>query len=234
VSTPAPLVVSGTSRRFGGVQALDDVSLTVDPGSVHALIGPNGSGKTTLLNVVSGAITPDAGTVTLAGTAVTRLPPHLHAAAGMARTFQVPSLFPGLTVGDHLVLARQEAHGAPLPSAYADFARRLGSLPVEALSLSDRRSLEIAMAMCARPAVLLLDEPAAGLAFQESRGLVEMLKAMRRDIGCAIVCVEHDMEIVRGLAERVVCLHRGRVLSEGTMDEISADAEVRRAYLGHA
>jgi ABC-type branched-subunit amino acid transport system ATPase component len=82
--------------------------------------------------------------------------------------------------------------------------------------------------------VLLLDEPAAGLAFQESRGLVEMLKAMRRDIGCAIVCVEHDMEIVRGLAERVVCLHRGRVLSEGTMDEISADAEVRRAYLGHA
>jgi branched-chain amino acid transport system permease protein len=228
------LAADGIVKRFEGNLVLDHAAITVRPGEIVCLIGPNGAGKTTLLNVVSGAITPDAGTVTLAGTAVTRLPPHLHAAAGMARTFQVPSLFPGLTVGDHLVLARQEAHGAPLPSAYADFARRLGSLPVEALSLSDRRSLEIAMAMCARPAVLLLDEPAAGLAFQESRGLVEMLKAMRRDIGCAIVCVEHDMEIVRGLAERVVCLHRGRVLSEGTMDEISADAEVRRAYLGHA
>ena len=160
-------------------------------------------------------------------------PPHRRVGSGLGRTFQVPSLFPGLTVSEHFVLARQEAANPPVPRPYQEFVRRHGSTPVEKLSLSDRRSLEIGMALCSQPDVLLLDEPAAGLAHNEARRLATTLSAMRDEIGCAIVCVEHDMEIVRGMADRVICLHQGRILSEGTMDEVSADPEVRRAYLGH-
>jgi len=138
-------------------------------------------------------------------------------------------------VAEHLILARQEAGMAvPLPQAYARLERDHAGVRVELLPLSDRRSLEIAMALCARPAVLLLDEPAAGLARNDAAALAKTLRALREQVGCAIVCVEHDMEIVRNLADRVVCLHRGKVISEGTMDEVSADAEVRRAYLGLA
>jgi branched-chain amino acid transport system permease protein len=230
----AALVAEGIVKHFEGNLALDGAGLSVQPGEIVCLIGPNGAGKTTLLNVLSGAIPLDGGTVELSGVAVTRAPTHRRIAAGLARTFQVPSLFPGLTVDEHLILARQEAGNAPLPAAYQDFAARHGGTAAEALSLSDRRMLEIAMAMCARPTVLLLDEPAAGLAYQESKGLVDTLRRMRDELGCAIVCVEHDMEIVRGLADRVICLHHGRVLKAGTMDDISADDEVRRAYLGLA
>ena len=156
-------------------------------------------------------------------------------AAGLARTFQVPSLFPGLSVNEHLLLARQEAGlVVPLPESYVSLEKEYGERRVETLSLSDRRSLEIAMALCSRPDVLLLDEPAAGLARNEAGKLAKTLRALRQEVGCAIVCVEHDMEIVRDLADRVVCLHHGRIISEGSMDEVSADASVRQAYLGLA
>jgi branched-chain amino acid transport system permease protein len=122
----------------------------------------------------------------------------------------------------------------PLPLAYARLERNYGARRAEMLSLSDRRSLEIAMALCSRPAILLLDEPAAGLAHNDARALAQTLRALRDEVGCAIICVEHDMEIVRDLADRVICLHRGKVISEGTMNEVSANAEVRRAYLGLA
>jgi branched-chain amino acid transport system permease protein len=212
---------------------LDGVDLRVKAREIVCLIGPNGAGKTTLLNVLTGAIECDAGSVTLRRARIETTPPHQRVAAGLARTFQIPSLFPGLTVAEHLILARQEAGMVvPLPDAYARLEHDHGGQRVEMLPLSDRRSLEIAMALCSRPAVLLLDEPAAGLARHEASALAKTLRALREQVGCAIVCVEHDMEIVRDLADRVICLHRGRVLREGTMDEVAADAEVRSAYLG--
>ncbi|MDE1971849.1 MAG: branched-chain amino acid ABC transporter ATP-binding protein/permease, partial [Hyphomicrobiales bacterium] len=227
------LAAEAIVKRFAGNTVLDGVDLRIKPREIVCLIGPNGAGKTTLINVLSGAIDCDSGSVTLRGEHIERTPPDRRVAAGLARTFQVPSLFPGLTVAEHLILARQEAGMAtPLPEAYARLEREHAGLRVEMLSLSDRRSLEIAMALCSRPDVLLLDEPAAGLARNDAGALAKTLRALRDHAGCAIVCVEHDMEIVRDLADRVVCLHHGRVISEGTMDHVSANAEVRRAYLG--
>lgn len=229
------LACAGIVKRFTGNLALDGVSLRVKPAEIVCLIGPNGAGKSTLLNVFSGAIACDAGSVTLDGERIEGAPPHRRVAAGLARTFQVPSLFPGLSVREHLLLARQEAGVVvPLPGNYALLENEHGDQKVETLSLSDRRSLEIAMALCTRPAVLLLDEPAAGLARAEAGTLAKTLRALRTEVGCAIVCVEHDMEIVRDLADRVICLHRGRIISEGSMDQVSADTGVRQAYLGVA
>jgi branched-chain amino acid transport system permease protein len=188
-----------------------------------------------LLGVLSGDVAADAGAVTLAGKRIEAEPPHARVAAGLARTFQVPSLFPGLSVREHLILARQEAGGCvALPRAYARLESEEGDRSVDDLSLSDRRSLEIAMALCSSPTTLLLDEPAAGLARAEANRLAATLRALRDELGCAIVCVEHDMEIVRDLADRVVCLHRGQIISDGSMEAVSADPEVRRAYLGMA
>jgi branched-chain amino acid transport system permease protein len=227
------LAAEGIIKRFAGNRVLDGVDLRIKPREIVCLIGPNGAGKTTLLNILSGAIECDAGSVILRGRHIETASPHRRVAAGLARTFQIPSLFPGLSVAEHLILAREQAGVVvPLPPAYARLERNHGSQRAEMLSLSDRRSLEIAMALCSRPAVLLLDEPAAGLAHNDARALAKTLRAMREEVGCAIVCVEHDMEIVRDLADRVVCLHRGKVISEGTMDEVSANAEVRSAYLG--
>jgi branched-chain amino acid transport system permease protein len=220
-------------KRFAGNMVLNGVNLRIKPQEIVCLIGPNGAGKTTLLNILSGAIECDEGSVVLQGKHVENAPPHQRVAAGLARTFQIPSLFPGLTVSEHLILARQQAGMVtPLPPAYSRLEREYAGQRVELLSLSDRRSLEITMALCSSPAVLLLDEPAAGLARNAAGALAKTLRALREEVGCAIICVEHDMEIVRDLADRVVCLHRGKVISEGTMDEVSANAEVRRAYLG--
>jgi branched-chain amino acid transport system permease protein len=231
----AVLEASGTVKRFAGNTVLDRVDLAVSPGEIVCLIGPNGAGKSTLLNVLTGALASDAGTVALRGERVDTAPPHQRVAAGLARTFQIPSLFPGLTVAEHLILARQEAGAAvTLPLSYQCLEKEHGADRVELLSLSDRRSLEIAMALCSRPDIVLLDEPAAGLARNEARALAKTLRSLRDQVGCAILCVEHDMEIVRDLADRVVCLHYGKVISEGSMDEVSADAQVRRAYLGIA
>ncbi len=222
-------------KSFAGNKVLNGVDLRVKPAEIICLIGPNGAGKSTLLNVFSGAITCDSGTVTLSGVRIEETPPHNRVTAGLARTFQVPSLFPGLSVNEHLMLARQEAgFVVPLPASYAALEKEYGAQRVETLSLSDRRSLEIAMALCSRPAVLLLDEPAAGLARNDAGKLAKTLRALRDEVGCAIICVEHDMEIVRDLADRVVCLHHGRIISEGSMDEVSADMNVRQAYLGMA
>ncbi len=229
------LACTGIEKNFVGNRVLSSVTLAVKPAEIVCLIGPNGAGKSTLLNVFSGALQPDAGTVTLGGRSIEETPPHERVAAGLARTFQVPSLFAGLSVNEHLMLARQEAgFVAPLPAGYAALETRHGDQRVETLSLSDRRALEIAMALCARPEVLLLDEPAAGLARNDAGKLAQTLRALRDEVGCAIVCVEHDMEIVRDLADRVICLHHGRIISEGTMDVVSADPIVRRAYLGMA
>jgi branched-chain amino acid transport system permease protein len=234
LSGDAPVLEArGVVKSFAGNIVLDGVDIAMKPAEIVCLIGPNGAGKSTFLNVLTGALMCDAGVVVLRGVRVDLAPPHQRVAAGLARTFQVPSLFPGLSVAEHLILARQEAGAAvSLPPSYERLEQEHGAERVELLSLSDRRSLEIAMALCSRPDVLLLDEPAAGLARNEAGALARTLRGLRDEVGCAILCVEHDMEIVRDLADRVVCLHYGRVISEGSMDEVSADPEVRRAYLG--
>ena len=229
------LVADRIVKRFEGAVAVDGPTLRVADREVVCLIGPNGAGKTTLLNVISGALSPESGVITLGATELTGTPPFRRVVAGLGRTFQVPSLFPGLTVAEHLILARQQGRAiTELPAAYRELEDAHGHTPAEALSMSDRRSLEIAMTLCLRPRVLLLDEPAAGLAHQETRSLARSLLSIRDTLGCSIVAVEHDMDIVRELADRVVCLHQGQVIADGTMDEVSADAGVRSAYLGAA
>ena len=233
--TMAALDVDDLTVRLGGNTILDSLELSVAPEEIVCLIGPNGAGKSTLLNVLSGQLSASAGRMRLGTRDLAATSAADRVELGVGRTFQVPSLFPNLTVSEHLALARQE--GGPdvdLPQRYEEMAATLADVPIEKLSLGDRRLLEIGMAICLRPRFLLLDEPAAGLARHEAELLVQDLKTLRAEAGCAIICVEHDMDLVRRLADRVICLHRGTVLSQGTMDEVSADPNVRRSYLGQA
>jgi branched-chain amino acid transport system permease protein len=231
--TGGALVVRELVKQFGVTRAVDGVSLEVAAGEIVCLIGPNGAGKTTLLNVVSGDLVQDGGSVAIFGRELGSISPHRRSRLALGRTFQVPSLFAGLTVGEHLDLARFEAGGEfHLPAAYERFRQELAHLRVEQLSLGDRRSLEIALALSRNPRLLLLDEPAAGLARDEARSLAGTLRDVRDRAGCAMVAVEHDMEIVRLLADRVLVLHRGMVLFHGSMDEVSSNSDVRDAYLG--
>lgn len=229
------LQVAGAVKRFGAYAAVDGVSLSVSAGEIVCLVGPNGAGKTTLLNLISGELERDGGRIVLIGRDVTRAPVHARVAAGLARTFQVPSLFTELTVREHLTLARQEAPAAPeLPGIFERFDGPLAELRPGELSLGDRRALEIAIALAAAPQLLLLDEPAAGLAREDAYELARMLLRIRERLGCAMVAVEHDMEIVRMLADRVIVLHRGAILSDGSWEQVHRDEQVRAAYLGAA
>jgi branched-chain amino acid transport system permease protein len=227
------LVATGTVKRFGAICALAGVDLAVGPGEIVCLVGPNGAGKTTLLNVISGDLRGSEGRVEVLGRDVTRMAVHRRSRLGVARTFQVPSLFAELTVAEQLTLSRQEAgREVALPASYAGLESALAGRRARDLSLGERRYLEIAIALAHLPRVLLLDEPAAGLARAEAAGLARDILAIRDQLGCSVVAVEHDMEIVRLLADRVVVLHRGHVLAEGSIDEISGDVHVRDAYLG--
>lgn len=218
---------------LGGSTIINKLDLSIRSSEIVCIIGPNGAGKSTMLNAVSGLLPSSSGTILLKGRDVTATSSSTRARLGLSRTFQVPSLFPELTVGDHMTLARQEGSAGDVqPERYRRLEQMHGNVPVGKLSLGERRMLEISMALARRPDVLLLDEPAAGLARSESELLVEDLKELRQRTGCAIVCVEHDMELVRKLADRVICLHQGRILKEGTMDQVSADPDVRRSYLG--
>lgn len=235
VPAQGSLRITDLTVRLGGNTILDRLDLSVAPSEIVCLIGPNGAGKSTLLNALSGQLSATTGRMELGSYEFTATSAANRVSLGVGRTFQVPSLFPNLTVSEHLALARQE--GGPdlhLPQRYEEMAVAVADVPIEKLSLGDRRLLEIGMAMCLRPRFLLLDEPAAGLARHEAELLVQDLKTLRAEAGCAIICVEHDMELVRTLADRVICLHRGAVLSQGTMDEVSADPDVRKSYLGQA
>ncbi|MGO4834838.1 ABC transporter ATP-binding protein, partial [Rhizobiaceae sp. 2RAB30] len=229
------LEVRDLTVKLGGNTIVDGLGFSARQSEIVCIIGPNGAGKSTFLNALSGLLSTTSGSIVFGGRDITKLGADRRALLGLARTFQVPSLFPDLTVREHLSLARQEGSAdAYLPARYRLMEERRGDVLVEKLSLGDRRLLEISMALSMRPQVLLLDEPAAGLARHESELLVKDLKEMRNATGCAVICVEHDMELVRTLADRVVCLHQGRVLSEGTMDQVSGDENVRRSYLGQA
>lgn len=251
----APLDVDGLSVRFGGLRALDGVSLRVPPRAIVGLIGPNGAGKTTLFDCVTGAVAPHRGLVQLFGRDVTGWPTHRRARLGVGRTFQRLELFGSLTVRENLVAA-VEAHlrkggvfsdllalpGSVETRADAlDLARpvmeRVGlasyaEVPAGDLPIGLARMVELGRALCSFPKLLLLDEPSSGLSGEESRGLARLLREIRDERGRSMLVVEHDMSFVLGLAEYVYVLDFGKLLAEGTPDEVRADPSVRAAYLG--
>ncbi|MEU6546288.1 ABC transporter ATP-binding protein [Streptomyces sp. NPDC046859] len=255
VSTTAPpeLAVTDVTVRFAGLTALDTVSFTVAPGTVHALIGPNGAGKSTCFNVLSGLCRPASGTVRLGEADLTRLAPHRIAALGVARTFQNIVTTQG-TVADNLMLGRHAlsragfaASALRLPHARREQrehlarAREIAELtglaehfdsPVALLSYGDRKRVEFARALCLEPSVLLLDEPVAGMNAAERARAVEVVHTVRAELGLSVVLVEHDMGLVMRLADEVTVLDFGRVIAHGTPDEVRGDPEVLRAYLG--
>jgi branched-chain amino acid transport system ATP-binding protein len=245
--SPPALLLEDVSRHFGGLKAVDNVRLMVAPGARHALIGPNGAGKTTLFNLISGELTVTSGRVVMFGTDVSRLAPHQRAALGLARTFQITKLFPGLTVFENVLLACEALDRRKLSmhrdvASYPDLTQRanelmerfglsaVGNETSANLSYGDQRKLEVALSMAGQPRLLLLDEPMAGLPSGESRTMHELLEKL--DPGIAVLLIEHDMDVAFAFAERITVLHQGRVLTEGHKDEVSANGTVQQIYLG--
>ncbi|MEE9269398.1 MAG: ABC transporter ATP-binding protein [Candidatus Krumholzibacteria bacterium] len=236
------------SKAFGGVHAVDGVSIAVPPGQRRALIGPNGAGKTTLFNCLTGSMSPSAGRIMLFGKDVTSVAEHRRTAMGIGRTFQITNVFHDLTVVENVLLALQgtsrrkwvfhrsmdffrsnwERAGAELERV--GLAGR-ASDTVGSLSYGERRQLELALALASTPRVLLLDEPASGLSPGERKRIAEILAELQREI--TIVFIEHDMSVVLGLADKVTVLHRGRAIMEGTPDEVKASREIQEIYLGN-
>ena len=241
------LRVQNLVRRFGGIVATDNVSLDVAQGELHAIIGPNGAGKTTLISQLTGHLAPDAGSVSLAGRDITRMPAYRRCALGLARSFQITSLLLDFTAADNVALAAQ-AHDGHSFRFFADARKETGlraaaqaalqrvglteraNVLVSKLSHGEQRELELAVALATKPQLLLLDEPMAGLGVTESQRMVKLLLELRREV--SIVLVEHDMEAVFALADRITVLVYGRVIASGDPDAIRNNEEVKRAYLG--
>lgn len=246
---PEPLLLRlrGLRKRFGGLTVTDDVSLTVQHGEIHAIIGPNGAGKTTLINQISGTLRPDSGSVEFAGQNVTGWPLPRLARAGLARSFQVTCLIPGFTALENAALAAQASSGssfrfigrasrdAALNAAARAALDRVGlgtraGVLAGSLSHGEKRHLELAVAIATRPRLLLLDEPLAGAGPEETARLIALLRDLRTEFG--ILLIEHDMDAVFALANRISVLVYGRIVVTGTAAEIRAHPEVRSAYLG--
>ena len=245
------LQVQGASKRFGSLVALGDVSLTIEPGELRAIIGPNGAGKTTFFNLVSGLFAPTTGAILFDGRDVTALAPDQRVARGMARTFQITEIFPELSVADNLRVAVEIAAGYRLRAWLGRSARKgvekriaelleMGSLAdkkdvrVGALSHGDQRTTEIMMSLALRPLLLMLDEPTAGMGDQETYDIAKLVRRLHRQAGLTIMLIEHDMRVVFNLADRIMVLAEGRVLAEGTPQEIAVSDKVQAAYLGKA
>ncbi len=238
----APLLqVAALSKAFGGLLAVDDLSFTIDPGEVLGLLGPNGSGKTTTFGLVAGALRPDRGDILFAGRPVTRWPASRRAAVGIARTFQLIRVFLSLTARENVLVACLYGRGrARSPArARADACALLEQVGMahkrdaraRDLTLGERRRLEIARALATRPRLLLLDEPVAGLTATEVDAAVALFRGIRAE-GVAIALVEHNVRAVRALCDRVVVLHAGRKIAQGTPEDVFAHAAVVAAYLG--
>lgn len=234
------------TRRFDGFVAVDGVDLTVDPGELRGLIGPNGAGKTTLFRLLAGELAPSSGRVYLDGADITDWPAHRRARAGIAQAFQVTALFPGLTVRENVLGAWNGGKRLLSPvaryrgdrvgfAATEEVLTRVGLADraddaVADLSHAEAKTLELAVALATDPDLLLLDEPTAGLAADETAHVRDLVDDLR--MSHTVLLVEHDVDVVMGLADRVTVLHQGRVLAEGTPDEIRADERVQRVYLG--
>ena len=241
------LRVENLMRRFGGITATDNLSLDVAKGELHAIIGPNGAGKTTLITQLTGQLQPNSGTIHFGGRDITRLPAYRRSALGLARSFQITSLLKDFTAADNVALAAQAHDGHSFyfwgaargekhlrEAARSALARvgleRRADVVVSELSHGEQRQLELAVALATKPQLLLLDEPMAGLGVSESARMVELLKELRREV--TIILVEHDMEAVFALADRISVLVYGRVIASDLPPAIRVNEDVKRAYLG--
>ena len=243
------LSVESLAKRFGGLQALGGIDLSVEEGEFHAIIGPNGAGKSTFFNTMTGLLSPDAGRVTFEGRDVTGEPPHVLARRGVGRTFQITSVFHDLTALENVqvaFLAHARQAWSVWPRArtlHTERARELLALvglgaaesrPAGTLSHGDQKRLELAIALAGQPRLLLLDEPTAGMAAQERLESIRLVHKVARELGVSCVFTEHDMAVVFAVATRITVLHQGRVLAEGTPAEVRARPEVQQVYLGEA
>lgn len=245
--TQAPLLETvGLSRRFGGLVAVNRVDFHLYPGERRCLIGPNGAGKTTFFNLITSVLEPSAGEILFGGLSITRRGIHEISRLGIARTFQVPNLFGNVTVLENMRIAAQRHRESfnPLRSARADrrveelvaaSLQRVGLLEqrdqyATSLSHGQKKQLELAMALACRPRLLLLDEPTAGMTLAETDEMVQVLKGLAGEV--TILVVEHDIDFVRKIADRVTVFHRGSILTEGTLTEVESDPMVREIYLG--
>jgi ABC-type branched-subunit amino acid transport system ATPase component len=249
------LVCSGVSKRFGGLLALGDVCVDVQARQITGIIGPNGAGKSTLLHVVGGLMRPTAGTVTLDGADITHLPPHERARLGLVRTFQISRELGEMTVLENLMLARAHQTGESVWKAFLKFGQvrreeraaairakglleqvglwRLADHPARTLSGGQKKLLELCRALMLDPKIILLDEPAAGVSPPMRAEISGVIKALRAD-GIAFVVVEHDMDMVSSLCDRVYVMAEGANLASGTFNEVISDRRVVQAYLGDA
>ncbi len=242
------LEVVNVHKHFGGVRAVNGVSLSVERGEIRAIIGPNGAGKTTLLHVLSGRYGPDSGAIFLDGRPVGRLNPVRAWLLGIGRSFQITNIFRGLTVLENVaaaLLARSArwdfwsrwALRQPVVDEAMDILERVGlgakaSMPASALSHGEQRHLEIALVLAGRPRLLLLDEPTAGMVASEAARTMALLAGLVEREGVTVVFTEHDMQVVFSMARRVTVMHQGCVIAEGTPEAIRQDERVRQAYLG--
>lgn len=250
----AALEAHGLSKRFGGVEALSDYSVSLEAGQLLGLIGPNGAGKTTVFNLLTGVIKPSSGEVRVEGRSLAGRPAQDFAAAGIARTFQNIRLFAEMSVLENVMVPLHRRHGADLVStllALPNFGRREREIAERAMAMlellglerfaetraadlpyGDQRRVEIARALAGEPSVLLLDEPSAGMNPNETAAIVELISRVHRDFALTTVVVEHDMKLIMQLAQRVQVLNRGRVLAIGTPEDVQQNPDVIAAYLG--
>jgi branched-chain amino acid transport system ATP-binding protein len=242
------LAVNRLSKSFGGLRVTAGVNLTVEPGERRLIIGPNGAGKTTLFNLITGEIAPDSGSVVLFDRDITRMPSHRRPHLGMARTYQIITLFDQDTILRNVTLAllglspkrwsvfadiehQQDLIGHAREALARVGLGHLAERPLSQTSYGERRRVEIAMALAQSPKVLLLDEPFAGLSIDERRDVRALLNAIPREV--TIVMIEHNMDVALDWAERITLLHFGEVILEGTRAEVVADPRTREVYLGH-
>lgn len=235
IETPPLLATTGLTLHFGGLRAVDGVDFALRAGEIHALIGPNGAGKTTFVSVLSGRRLPQSGSIRLAGEDITRTSAHLRVRKGIAYTFQITSIFPRLTVFDNVALAVQSRGARDLATRTREALARVGlegldRQEAQTLSYGHQRLLELAMGLALEPKLLILDEPTQGLAASEIEGFKALVRGLVPQT--TVLLIEHNMEVVMDLADRITVLNFGQVLATGTPQQIRANRAVQEAYLG--
>jgi ABC-type branched-subunit amino acid transport system ATPase component len=243
----AILTIQGLTKDFGGLRAVDSVTLDVEQGKLTSVIGPNGAGKTTLFNLITGLIKPDSGRIVFHGEDITHIPIHRIIKKGMSRSFQILNLFNELTLFENVWLGvqSQQGHGPEIFSNPDKFKslkeetyRIIGEIgllgkeesPVKLLSYGDRRILEITVSLTAKPSLLLLDEPTSGLVSEDRKRISGFMKRLSAQL--TLIVVEHDMDVVLSISDHIIVMHQGRILAQGTPDEIRRNEKVQEVYLG--